>query len=192
MKKFSLVLIFALVLMSGFVFVPKAEALITTITVTSPNGGEVWSGTHNITWTDDGVGTDNVNIYRCVGGDCSLNQTLIATVAATSSPYSWNTAGLNETDRIMIKDLVSGVFDASNATFTVDNTAPVITSVSYSPTSGWRKIGDTVTLTINADAAGYTAGAITVNGVAVTGFTDVGGGIYTATYTVASGNTDYC
>ncbi|MCL5012217.1 MAG: hypothetical protein M1320_02210 [Patescibacteria group bacterium] len=158
-------------------FIQNVQAAITTITVTSPNGGEIWSGTHNITWTTDGVGTDNVNIYRCIGGDCASNQTLITTVVATSSPYSWNTAGLNETDRIMVKDMVSGAFDASNATFTVDNTAPVISAVSI--TAGTYKIGSVIPVTITADAAGYTAGAITINGQALGGFTDAGAGSYT-------------
>ena len=72
----------------------------------------------------------------------------------------------------------------------IDTTVPVISSVSYSPTTGTLKIGDTITLTINADAVGHTANAITVNGVAVSGFTSAGGGVYTAVYTVASGNTD--
>src|SRR3989344_3057964 len=56
----------------------------------------------------------------------------------------------------------------------IDTTVPVISSVSYSPTTGTLKIGDTITLTINADAVGHTANAITVNGVAVSGFTSAG------------------
>ena len=101
-KKLSLFLVFALVLMSGFISAPNAEAAITTITITSPNGGEAWSGIHNITWTSDATtSTDKVSIYRCIGGDCSSNQTLIASsVTSTDATYSWDTAGLNETDKI--------------------------------------------------------------------------------------------
>ena len=90
------------------------------------------------------------------------------------------------------KDLAGNTQTAGNSAdaFNVDTSAPSISSVAFSPASGTRKIGDTITLTINADAAGYTAGATTVNGVAVSGFTDASGGVYTATYTVASGNTD--
>ncbi len=72
----------------------------------------------------------------------------------------------------------------------VDTTPPVISAVSLSPSTGYAKIGTVVTLHISADAAGYTAGTITVNGVAVTGFTDNGAGSYSATYTVVAGNTD--
>ncbi len=79
---------------------------------------------------------------------------------------------------------------AAQLAITFDSAPPVITSVAFSPAFGVKKIGDIITLTINADAPGYTAGAITVNGVAAGGFTDAGGGVYTATYTAASGNTD--
>ena len=80
------------------------------------------------------------------------------------------------------------ISDSSN--IVIDTTVPVISSVSYSPTTGTLKIGDTITLTINADAVGHIIDAITVNGVAVSGFTSAGGVVYTAVYTVASGNTD--
>ncbi len=72
----------------------------------------------------------------------------------------------------------------------VDVTAPVITSLSISPSTGVANIGDVITLTINSDQVGYTEDTITVNGESVAGFTDNGGGSYTATYTVASGDAD--
>ncbi len=67
---------------------------------------------------------------------------------------------------------------------------PTINSLALSPSSGTAKIGDVITLTISADATGYAAGAITVNGVAATGFTDNSDNTYTVTYTVAPGDTD--
>jgi len=73
---------------------------------------------------------------------------------------------------------------------TTDNTPPVISSVSFTPTVGTSKIGDTITMTINSDGTGYTAGAITVNGKATTGFASAGGNNYQVTYTVASGDND--
>jgi len=75
-----------------------------------------------------------------------------------------------------------------NNTFTVDNTAPVISAVTI--TAGTYKIGSVIPVTITADAAGYTAGAITINGQALGSFADAGAGSYTGTYTVVSGDTD--
>ena len=86
---------------------------------------------------------------------------------------------------------VTALYNAEkNIVLLSDTTAPVISGVSFSPTSGWRKIGDTVTITINSDGTGYTAGTITVNGKNITGFASAGGNNYQATYTIASGDTD--
>ncbi|PIR68555.1 hypothetical protein COU49_00745 [Candidatus Nomurabacteria bacterium CG10_big_fil_rev_8_21_14_0_10_35_16] len=71
-----------------------------------------------------------------------------------------------------------------------DTTPPVISSLSVSPNSGYVKIDDTITLTIIADSAGYTAQTISINNVTATDFTDNGDGTYTAIYTVISGDTD--
>ncbi|HQL11907.1 MAG TPA: Ig-like domain-containing protein, partial [bacterium] len=77
---------------------------------------------------------------------------------------------------------------SNNFSIIYDTIPPVISGVSI-PT-GTYKIGSVITATITADAAGYTAGAITINGVSVTNFTDATGGSYTVKYTVASGDTD--
>lgn len=77
-----------------------------------------------------------------------------------------------------------------SSTTTSDTIAPIITSAMLSPNSGCVKIGDVITLTITADAAGYSLGTTTVNGVQVTGFTDAGAGTYRATYTISSGDSD--
>ncbi len=71
-----------------------------------------------------------------------------------------------------------------------DVTDPVISSISFTPSTGTAKIGDAITLNITSDQAGYSAGAITVNGVATTGFASAGGTNYVATYTVVSGDTN--
>ena len=51
-------------------------------------------------------------------------------------------------------------------------------------------VGDTVTVSILANNEGLVMASGTVNGVAVTDFTDNGGGNYSATYTVSEGDTD--
>lgn len=72
--KISLPTLALALVLGGFLVLntKSAEALITTITVTAPNGTEKWSGTKNITWTSDGVGGDSVDIYYCHvdNGDC--------------------------------------------------------------------------------------------------------------------------
>ncbi|QKQ26856.1 hypothetical protein [Candidatus Reidiella endopervernicosa] len=52
------------------------------------------------------------------------------------------------------------------------------------------KVGDAVTVSITAGKAGLSLNSGTINGVAVSGFTDLTGGNYSATYTVAEGHTD--
>jgi len=83
--------------------------------------------------------------------------------------------------------------DASNRPG-IDGHTPSISSVSFSQTSGVLKVGDSVILTISETGAetGLLAGnTMTVNGVDVSGtFSDIGGGNYTVSYTVAEGNTD--
>jgi hypothetical protein len=71
-----------------------------------------------------------------------------------------------------------------------DITPPVITALSISPSSGYVKIGDQITLSITADSAGYTAKNISINNIPITNFTDKGNGIYTAVYTVSQGDSD--
>ncbi|MFA4975818.1 MAG: immunoglobulin-like domain-containing protein [Candidatus Paceibacterota bacterium] len=73
-----------------------------------------------------------------------------------------------------------------------DITPPVISALALSPSPifGYAKIGDTITLSITADSAGYTAQTININNVAATNFTDKGNGAYTAIYIVSSLNND--
>ena len=97
---------------------------------------------------------------------------------------------------IVLQDAAGNANDAytlaapATATPAIDAGAPVVTGVSFSPSSGWRKIGETVTMTIHAGESGLNEGTITVNGESVSGFTDMGDGSYTVVYTVASGHTD--
>ncbi len=88
----------------------------------------------------------------------------------------------------VVDDGVTSYYTSANP-LNIDITAPVVSDLTIT-TDGTKKIGDTVLLTITADAAGYSSGAITVNGASITGFTDNGDNTYTGTYTVASGNTD--
>ncbi len=67
---------------------------------------------------------------------------------------------------------------------------PVISSLTVAPSAGILKVGSTITMTIDANATGYTESVITVNSKDVTGFTDVGDTTYTVVYTIAEGDTN--
>jgi len=78
-------------------------------------------------------------------------------------------------------------------TASIDANAPTISSVSFAPSSGVLKIGDTATATITAvgNETGLLANSLTINGKTVTGtFTELGGGQYRVIYTVQDGDTD--
>lgn len=67
--------------------------------------------------------------------------------------------------------------------------APTISGVTIP--AGNYKVGDNVTLTIEADDSIYTGGVIKVNNISVSAsFVNVGGNNYTVTYTVMEGNID--
>lgn len=99
-KKISLTTLALALVVSGFLVWGNTEAAITEITVTSPNGGEIWSGSHDITWTtvlSEDTGT--VNIYL-VGGESSFS---IATGEANDGSYSWNTTAHTDGSSYEIK-----------------------------------------------------------------------------------------
>ena len=92
--------------------------------------------------------------------------TVVATDAANNSSEKAVTLGIND----------------------VDDIPPTISAVSIPNTA--MNVGDAVTVTITASETGLSLVSGTINGVAVTGFTDNNDNTYTATYTVAEGNTD--
>ncbi|MSU54922.1 MAG: HYR domain-containing protein [Candidatus Taylorbacteria bacterium] len=83
-------------------------------------------------------------------------------------------------------------YATSNQIEGIDRTPPVVISVTISPNEGRVKINDIVTLNITADISGYSAGEITINGVPVGNFYDLGlgDGTYVASYVVTEGETD--
>lgn len=127
--------------------------------------------------------TDNGN------GTCSVTYTV-----------SEGDNGISESDQIpvniVLQDAAGNSNDAytlpatANATPAIDAGAPVVSSVSFNPSSGWRKIGDTITMTISAGETGLNAGTITVNGKSAGNFADLGDGSYSVVYTVTSGDPD--
>jgi len=109
-----------------------------TITVTAPNGGEVWlaNSTHSITWTN-GDFTSNVKLeYSTNGG--STWSTIVASVANTGS-YSWTVPTSASTQcRVRVQDASDGVpSDISNANFEIQPEVDEIRVISPNGGENW-------------------------------------------------------
>ena len=183
-KIFNLgILALAVVLITGGVFIQQANAAITSITVTDPDGSEIWSGSHNITWTTvPELEVDPVNIYYCVGTNCTENSyTLIAAGEGNDGTYSWDTTtagGDATTYKVRVaRQADPTIADNSNAVFTVDNTVPLI-SISDDASGSWTN-SDTIAVTTSDATAGlletkWVVQAGAVCGVAQDGALDAG------------------
>jgi hypothetical protein len=93
----------------------------TSITVTSPNGGESWAPTsiHTIVWSSTGSPGANVKIELLKGG--AVNR-VIATSTANNGSYSWTipAAQTPGTDyKIRITSTTTSVTDSSDGNFAI-------------------------------------------------------------------------
>ena len=187
----------------GIDFTSGISGSVITLTATTPGTGFVQtSGATNR--------TPIAQVVTFTPASVSVGETFIATINLNDYDYL-SLAGDVEQD---VVEALQSLMDADSDVDCVENdvmvtctasvagtpftfnadvddvTAPVISSLSFTPDDGYAKIGDVITLNITSDQLGYSAGAITVNGVAVAGFSDNGGGLYSVTYTVVSGDTD--
>src|SRR3989344_5562604 len=180
-----------------FVSAPLAHAAPTptTLTIVSPNGGEIWSGTHSITWTStDGVSGDEVTLAWSTDNFVSTSNLIAENIPYGLGTYSWDTntvaGGTNYRVRVVAESNPS-VFDSSNANFTVDNTAPTISGVSIPDAA--MNIGDTVTATItvgNDAGVTYTLVSGAIDGFTLGSLVRTSATTYTATFTVTGPGTD--
>ena len=131
-----------------------------TLTVTSPNGGEKWSGTYAVTWTATDPDGDISSIDVKYSANSGEDWTHIA-FPPNSGSYSVNTTllageGNQYLIRVIASDGTNTVQDDSNAVFTVDNTAPIITlngdfEVTFEAGSEYFEPGATATDAIDGD-----------------------------------------
>jgi VCBS repeat-containing protein len=139
------------------------------------------------------VAGDTVQLYNsttALGSVVTLSATDASNGYVDITPTGL-TNGTTYTLNAKVTDAAGNVSVASgNYAVTIDTAAPVISAVAFGTTTGSLKVGDILTATITADQATYTAGAITINGKATTGFTNNGNNTYTVTYTVAQGDID--
>ena len=91
-----------------------------SITVTSPNGGEIWQVgcSYNITWTSTGV--SNVKIEYSSNNGSSWN-TIVSSYQASNNFYSWTIPNTpSGSCLVKISDVSNlSIFDISNSTFTI-------------------------------------------------------------------------
>lgn len=100
-------------------------SLTRTLAVTSPNGGESWSGSssHAITWTSSGV--SNVKLEYTLNNGTSWT-VIASSVAASTGSYTWTVPNSASTQaRVRVTDAVNGSpTDTSNAVFTITTASP--------------------------------------------------------------------
>lgn len=124
------------------------------VTVTSPNGGEIWKGTKNIAWNASDADGDalTMTIQKSTDGASWTN---IATGEANDGLFAWDTTTTTDSASYLIRVIASdGQLtgqDDSNAVFTIDNLAPTTTD---NAPAGWQNSDVTVTLTPSDTASG--------------------------------------
>jgi len=112
-----------------------------SVTVTSPNGGEDWTGgsSHEVTWTMDDPDDPalDVSLELSIDGGATYPYPLWSgTLPIGPQSSSWTLPRLDTTTarvRVRVVDpRGTGAFDVSDTDFTIDSTPPAIASVSPS------------------------------------------------------------
>lgn len=151
-----------------------ADAAPPTLTLTSPNGWEHWGlGTgRTITWTAENY-TGTVRLVLFKGGTRWGN---IATgINAADGSYSWtagsvydNTMPAAGTDfRLYLRSQDNTISDASDKSFALNNPAPNLELTA--PSGGTLTIGDTYSITWNANSYSGTVRLVLFNKAAKIG-----------------------
>ncbi len=157
------------------IFFSFSVSALSSVTVTSPNGGEYLSGTQSVTWdSTDCVEGETVNLYYGQGGTLGTwnpgTTILIASnVACSLGTYSWSTNGKTDTSNYRIKIRAtsdSDIYSISNNFFTIDNTLPAIglntvttpTSITAQTISGTFTETNLNTITVNNNVATIVGG----------------------------------
>ena len=97
----------------------------TSLTVTSPNGGESWSGgsSRAITWSSSGV--SNLKLEYTLNNGTSWT-VIASSVAASTGSYTWTVPNTASTQaRVRASDALNGTpTDTSDGVFTVTSSSP--------------------------------------------------------------------
>lgn len=101
-----------------------------TVTVTAPNGGEIWNVgfNYNIRWAASG-NVNNVRLRYSTNNGTAWTQ-IVASVPASPAQYAWlvpNTPSTQCLVEVAWVDSLTTVRDVSNAVFTINDAIPAIT-----------------------------------------------------------------
>ena len=110
-----------------------ADNTAPSVTLSSPNGGEDWAGTKNITWqvTDANLDTNPISLYYSDQGGSSWSP--LKTGEANDGDHPWDTTSVSDdTDyriRVRAEDRAGNTAeDESDNDFTIENT-PLLVSI---------------------------------------------------------------
>ena len=94
---------------------------LTSVTVTSPNGGEYLRGGHEatITWTADAGAGAEVTLDYSTDGGTSWVDTPIAAVPAATGEYVWSVPGIDADDVLVRVTGSDSGQDMSDASFSI-------------------------------------------------------------------------
>ncbi|MCH7973564.1 MAG: hypothetical protein IH949_06710, partial [Bacteroidetes bacterium] len=101
---------------------------ISGLTVSSPNGGEVWElgSAHNITWTDNIAENVKIELFKA-----SVLNTIIIASTPSNGTFNWTVPAVTQASdyTVVITSVSNGsITDVSNANFTLQTSAITVTS----------------------------------------------------------------
>ncbi len=114
----------------GNYFIPR-------VNVTAPNGGEEWTGVHNITWTASDVNADDELLFDVFFSSDSGEsfETLVSSTNLTW--FEWDCRELHQSDTALIRVRVSdGIYFYSDSSDNVFTAGAIVTTFPTSPTTG--------------------------------------------------------
>jgi len=178
---------------------PEATIGRKTPTVQNTNASSV---VFTVSFDEDVIGFDQTQLELASSGASGTINSFSASgssVDVTVSGISGN--GVIDLDFVgspTFTDEAGNTFNndiASEQTYTIDNAAPTFDVVTTTPSSGTRRVGQSVTINLEStnNETDYVAGTvITVNGVnRKSSFSNDGSGDYSITYPVSEGDMDW-
>ena len=155
MKKLSFVIILSMLLVLSTVAMASATC---SISITSPVGGENWSGIHDITWSHSGDSCSATTIQSIIysldsGSTWNDTSYVGSSLYADDDSWSWSTSEIIDSTNVRIRITSNGGSSSESLSdFTVDNT-PSSISISDDSSSSWVN-SDTISVSVTDATSG--------------------------------------